>query len=277
MLAHPAGHSISPTMHNAAFEKLGINAHYEALDVPPDSLEAVVAGLRQKDVYGANVTIPHKLAVLPLMDALSEAAKQIGAVNTIVNEEGKLHGHNTDATGFLRALRDDGQFSPKSKRVVMLGAGGAARAVAYALLKAGVADLGVYNRTESKAETLVNDFSPLGAISHLPEETLNQAIQAADLLVNTTSVGMEKAGLDPKVSPLKEGNLPARGFVSDLVYRPETTQLMRDAMAAGLKVQNGLPMLVYQGAESFECWTGQSAPAKVMLNAAKTALGRARA
>ena len=277
LLAHPAGHSVSPAMHNAAFDSLGIDAKYEAWDVPPDDLAAAVASLRKENIYGANVTIPHKLAVLPLMDSLSNAAKQIGAVNTIVNQGGNLFGHNTDAAGFLRALKEDANFSPRGKSVVMLGAGGAARAVAYALLQEGVANLRVYNRTESKAEALVQDFLLFGGIEHLTETGLQDVVRDADLLINTTSVGMEKGGIDPKVSLLPQSVLPKGGFVADLVYRPAVTQLMRDAKAAGLDVQNGLPMLVYQGAESFEYWTGQSPPADIMLRAATSALEQARA
>lgn len=271
LLAHPAGHSVSPAMHNAAFKAGRLEAHYEAWDVAPDALGAAVESLRKEGVYGANVTIPHKLAVLPLMDSLSDAAKHIGAVNTVVNRGGKLHGHNTDAAGFLQALKEDG-FFPAGKRVIMLGAGGAARAVAYALLSEGVSALRVYNRTEAKAAALARDFSSSGPISVLAKSDLSDQVKEADLIVNTTSVGMAKKGIDPKSSPLDKNVLPARGFVSDLVYRPTTTQLMRDAVAVGLSVQNGLPMLVYQGAESFECWTGQYPPVKVMLEAAKAAL-----
>ena len=266
LLAHPAGHSLSPAMHNAAFEQLGLAAHYEALDVPPDAVEEAVGSLRNADCYGANVTVPHKLAVIPFMDELTEAAEAVGAVNTIVNTDGKLLGNNTDASGFLRALRGGLDESLVEKTAVMLGAGGAARAVTYALLSENVR-VRVYNRTVEKAQALAEDFEALGDISVLDEGGLEPAVQTADLLVNTTSVGMARGGVDPETSPLPSDVLPSEGFVCDLVYRPAKTKLLRDAEAAGLLVQNGLPMLVYQGAEAFERWTGREAPVEVMFQA----------
>jgi shikimate dehydrogenase len=272
LLAHPAGHSISPAMHNAAFKALNIDGHYEALDVAPEGLAEAVAGLRQDDVYGANVTIPHKLAVMPLMDKLSKAAKTIGAVNTIVNQKGELIGHNTDAAGFSQGLEDAGVFLRK-KVVVLLGAGGAARAIAYALLSSGVSKLWIYNRTPEKATAFLKDFAGLGSLAVVRPEELAFIIRQCDVLVNTTSVGMEKEGLDPEQSPLDDGLLPKKGFVCDIVYRPAKTKLLCDAEEAGLEIQNGLPMLVHQGAEAFRLWTDQEAPAQVMFKAALEALG----
>ncbi len=271
LLAHPAGHSVSPAMHNAAFAALGIEARYEARDVAPADLSEVVAFLRTPDVLGANITIPHKLAVLPLLDTLTDAAVAVGAVNTVV-DRGRLLGHNTDASGFLRALREDAGFELAGATAVVLGAGGAARAAVYALLRAGVARLHIYNRTSDKARALATDFGTLGEVGVLGEETLPEAVRRADLLVNTTSVGMERGGVDPDASPLPAGVLPETGLVCDLVYRPERTRLLRDAHAAGLQTQNGLPMLVYQGAEAFRCWTGRNAPTGVMFGAARSAL-----
>lgn len=256
-------------MHNAAFEAVGVNAHYEARDVAPENLAEVVASLRDPAVLGANVTIPYKLEVLPLMDSLTNSAEAIGAVNTIVNRQGRLLGHNTDASGFLRALQEDAKLSLSGATVVMFGAGGAARAVAYALLGAGIARLQVYNRTAERAEGFAADF---GTLEVLAEADLAEAVHQADLLVNTTSAGMERNGLDPDVSPLPAGVLPRDGFVCDLVYRPERTRLLKDAEASGLRTQNGLSMLVYQGAEAFHCWTGRTAPVEVMLAAARAAL-----
>ena len=275
LLAHPAGHRVSPAMHNAAFRELGIVADYTAWDVAPSDLAAAVEVLRKEEVYGANVTVPHKVAVLPLMDELSSAAQAIGAVNTIVNRDGRLEGHNTDAAGFIRALVKDAGFVVNNKRVVMLGAGGAARAVAYGLLTEGIRELSVVNRTVEKAHDLAASFSQLGTIKVLVEEDLEEAVRAADLLVNTTSVGMERGGVDERLSPLSADVLPAQGIVSDLVYRPAQTRLLVDAERSGLTVQNGLPMLVYQGAEAFEHWTGRAAPEATMLEAARNALAGA--
>lgn len=274
LLAHPAGHSLSPVMHNAAFRHLSIAGHYEAMDVPPGQLPEVVAQLRADEVLGANVTIPHKRAVMPFMDDLSPAARAVGAVNTIVNDGGKLTGHNTDARGFLRALIEDADFNPRDKRTVVLGAGGAARAVVYALLTAGVTGLELYNRTPEKAQALAMAFASLGPVRVLAEERLAERVHGADLLVNTTSVGMEHGGHDPDVSPLPTGLLPYRGLVCDIVYRPARTRLLKDAAVAGLATQNGLPMLVYQGAEAFRMWTGRDAPVEVMFGAAEEVLAR---
>ena len=272
LLAHPAGHSLSPVMHNAAFEVLGFEAHYQAHDVLPGDLAEAVADLRDLGVLGANVTIPYKLSVLPLLDELTDAARAVGAVNTIINREGNLLGHNTDVGGFLRALREDGRLELKNTTAVLLGAGGAARAVVCALLGAGVARLQLYNRTSEKARALATDFATLGQIEVLSEASLAAAVRQADLLVNTTSVGMERGGVNPDVSPLPESVLPETGFVCDLVYRPERTRLLKDAELKGLRTQNGLAMLVYQGAESFDCWTEREAPVQVMVRAARAAL-----
>jgi shikimate dehydrogenase len=269
LLAHPAAHSLSPVMHNAAFAHLGLDARYEALDVPPERLADTVASLRDEAVYGANVTVPHKLAVMPLLDELSEAARTIGAVNVIVNASGRLAGHNTDASGFLVALEAEG-FDVRGKRALILGAGGAARAVAYALLKAG-SRVGVFNRSEAKAAALAEAFASWGEIELVDEVALPARVREAELLINATSVGMDKGGMDHR-SPLPAGVLPERALVCDLIYRPPKTRLLRDAEAAGLKVQNGLPMLLYQGAEAFSLWTGRDAPVEVMREALRRAL-----
>ena len=272
LLAHPAGHSLSPAMHNAAFKHLGLEAIYEAHDVPPAALAERVSSLREKTILGANVTVPHKQAVVPLLDALNAAAVAIGAVNTIVKDDGQLVGHNTDAAGFLRALQE-ANFEPRNKRVVVLGAGGAARAVVYALLTAGVAELGVYNRTpERAADALVDAFAHLGGVEVLEPNTLNAQVRGADGLINTTSVGMARGGHDPDTSPLPGTGLPYQGFVCDIVYRPSKTRLLKDAEAAGLRTQNGLPMLIHQGAEAFRLWTGRDAPVEIMRRAALDAL-----
>jgi shikimate dehydrogenase len=276
LLAHPAGHSLSPAMHNAAFKYLSIDGRYEAVDVTHEHLAELVQGLRDPDVYGANVTIPHKLAVMPMMDRLSKAAKTIGAVNTIVNQNGELVGHNTDAAGFLQGLEDERVYLRK-KVAVMLGAGGAARAIAYALLNSGVAKLWVYNRTPERAAELVKEFAKVGSAAVLKQEELPFIIRQAEILVNTTSVGMEhsdaKSGNKlPNESPLPEGLLPKQGFVCDISDRPAKTKLLHDAREANLKIQNGLPMLVHQGAEAFRLWTGQEPPPQVMMEAAKNAL-----
>ncbi|CAA9564440.1 MAG: Shikimate 5-dehydrogenase I alpha [uncultured Truepera sp.] len=268
LLSGSAGHSLSPVMHNAAFGELGLDARYEALSVTQDELPEVVARLREGNVYGANVTIPHKLAVIPLIDNLTPEAQSVGAVNTILNRGGELTGHNTDLTGFLRALREDSGYDPESRDVVMLGAGGSARAVGLALLRVG-ATLGIANRTQSRAEALARSLERYGHVAAIRPFDLGRAVQRASLLVNTTSAGHETHGAGQL--PLPHGFLP-REMVVDIIYRPVKTPLLVAAEAAGLRTQNGLPMLVYQGAEAFERWTGQPAPIEVMFRALRGAL-----
>ncbi len=268
VLLDNAAHSLSPVMHNAAFEALGLEAHYEALAVTEAELPEVIARLREDDVYGANVTVPHKLAVMPFLDALSPEARIIGAVNTIVNREGRLTGHNTDALGFIRALKEDAGFDPESRDVVMLGAGGSARAVGLALLRAG-AMLGIANRTQGKAEALARGLGRYGDVGAISAIDLPRAVARASLLVNTTSVGHETHGAGGL--PLPQGILP-REMVVDIIYRPAKTPLLQAAEREGLETQNGVPMLVYQGAEALELWTGRDAPIAVMREALERAL-----
>ena len=265
IIGHPLGHSLSPLMHNAAFKHLGIEAEYLKRDVDLDGLEQTLTMLRSKDVFGANVTVPYKLEVMKYLDEISAEALAIGAVNTIVNKKGKLHGYNTDADGYIRALKEEAGFNPKAKVAVLLGAGGAARAVAYALLMNRVKKLYIYNRTEEKAVRIAKDFADLGDIRAINQARFIKEIVGCDIFVNATTVGMEKDGKDSKQSPIEK--MPRKSFVSDLIYKPAETKLLADARKKGLKVQNGLPMLVYQGALAFEMWTGKTAPVEIMFRA----------
>lgn len=265
LLAHPAGHSLSPSMHAAAFAAAGIDASYEAWDVAPEALGGAFARLREPDVLGANVTIPHKEAALALVDRATEAAAAIGAVNTVVPKGGALEGDNTDAEGFLAALAELG-VDPHGAGVVVLGAGGAARAVVYALARRG-ARVRLVNRTPERADRLARAMGRFGDVATLPDEQRDSAVRGCDLLVNTTSVGMH--GAAEGLSPLPDGVLPRAGAVLDLVYRPAETVLLADARRAGLAVQNGLPMLVHQGAASFERWTGVRPAVEAMRRAAQ--------
>ena len=267
LLAHPAGHSVSPAMQRAAFAATGLDATYDAVDVPPSRLAAAVAALRHEPWWGANVTVPHKTAVVPWLDDLSPAARRLGAVNTIVRRGDRLFGDNTDLPGFARAL-DALRLPLAGARAVVLGAGGAARAVVVALADAG-ARLALHNRGAARARALATDLG-LSGVDLLDDDALRAAVAACDLLVQTTTVGM--AG-GPPGSPLPPAVLPAAGAVVDLVYRPPRTPLLVAASAAGLPVQNGLPMLVWQGALSFEAWTGVAAPVDAMGRAAEAALG----
>ena len=263
LFAYPAWHSLSPAMHNAAFEALGLDARYSAHEVPPDQLPRAVEELRRADYWGANLTIPHKETVMPLLDALSSEARAVGSVNTIVRRGEELEGHSTDVSGFLKALAEL-QVDLVGRRVLLLGAGGAGRAVAYSLLLAGVGELVLYNRTRERAERVRDDFGGLGEIRVVGEEELAECGPRSQLLVNSTSVGMIREGVQTDETPLPANYLPREGAVVDLVYRPAETRLLREARAAGLETQNGVPMLVYQGAQAFSMWTGHSAPTDLM-------------
>ncbi|KIX84513.1 shikimate dehydrogenase [Thermus filiformis] len=255
LIGYPLDHSLSPAMHNRALREVGLLGEYLLLPTPPEALAGRMAEVRA-GFWGVNVTVPHKEAVLPYLDGLSPEARAIGAVNTIVREGEKLIGHNTDAPGFLRGLEEAGLlFEP----ALVLGAGGAGRAVAYALKGRGL-DVYVWNRTPGRARALAEEMG-------LREAPLEFAREAR-LLVNATRVGL----MDPEATPLPPDLLPREGGVVDLVYRPLWTRLLREARARGLRVQHGLYMLVYQGALAFRLWTGREAPVAAMFQAACEAL-----
>jgi shikimate dehydrogenase len=265
LIGDPVAHSVSPAMYNAAFRERQLPYTFEALRVTTDHLAAAVSSLRGANLRGANVTIPHKTAVMPLLDAVDAAALRIGAVNTIVNQNGKLTGYNTDAPGFLTALRKSG-FKPEGRQAVVLGAGGAARAVVFALKDAG-AEVAVINRTFSTARALAAETGTRAF--ETSAEGYRQALEGAVLVVNATSVGLSP---EEAATPLPQEWLRPDLTVFDTVYRPRRTCLLREAEAAGCAVIGGLEMLAAQGALSFELWTGQPAPLEVMLQAAEAAL-----
>lgn len=253
---HPVGHSRSPAMHNAALAALRLDWVYAAFDVPPARLAEAVAGVRGLGLIGVNVTVPLKEAVLPLLDTLSDEARRIGAVNTIVNKDGLLHGDSTDGRGFLRALREAGGPGLLGQRALLLGAGGSARAVAFALAGRGC-DVVIANRTEHKAQALAQSvrgcFGGRASAAGWGEE-----VGRVDLVVNATSLG-----LSPNVDalPALPPNLfDARPFVYDLIYSPSETRLLRMAREAGCPHSNGLGMLVWQGALSLSLWTERPLP-----------------
>ncbi len=235
---------------------LGIQGRYDLLDTPPEALPARLAEVR-RDFRGVNVTVPLKEAIFSLLDDLSPEARAIGAVNTVVNEGGRLFGLNTDAPGFLRSLEEAGV---EGRRAFLLGAGGAARAVAFALKGAGW-EVRVYNRTRARAEALARAFGL--------EVTPLCAAREADLIVNATSVGLH----DPAATPLPADCFPRRGFAVDLVYRPRVTRFLAEAKRRGLTPVDGAGMLLWQGALAFERWTGKEAPVEAMRRALLMVLG----
>ncbi|MBI4310447.1 MAG: shikimate dehydrogenase [Chloroflexi bacterium] len=272
IIGYPLGHSLSPVFQQAALDHAGIDARYEAWPTPPDQVPQRVRSLREPDVLGANVTVPHKEAVLSHLDRLADMARRIGAVNTIVNRNGALEGHNTDVAGFMRALREDAGFDPRGKRVLLLGAGGAAKAAAFGLADAGVAWLAIANRTVERARELVASL-PEGASSRaLPLDHGALATDGPwDLIVNTTTLGMAGSAAAGE-TPLEASLIPGGALVYDIVYNPEATPLLAAARKAGARTLGGLPMLIYQGAEAFRLWTGVEAPVGVMFEAARKAL-----
>ncbi len=273
IIGYPLGHSLSPRFQQAALDHLGLDVRYEAWETPPASLAQRIASLRAADILGANVTVPHKEAVLPLLDALDDEAALMGAVNTIVHRDGRLVGHNTDGVGFLAALDSVG-FDPQGAGALLLGAGGAARAVAFALARHGANPLYIANRTLDRAQRLADEVNAVAPVAHalsLTEGALEEVAGAYVLLVNCTSVGMRHTPTED-ASPFPSGLLRRRLLVYDLVYNPPETRLLRDAKAAGARPVGGLGMLVHQGAAAFELWTGRPAPLEVMFRAAEEGL-----
>lgn len=274
VFGHPVRHSWSPAMHNAAFRQLGLDCVYVPFDVCPENLEAAVRGIRALGLVGVNVTIPHKERVIQFLDWVSDDALQIQSVNTIHNCEGVLRGYSTDGPGLVKALESAGK-SPEGSQAVVLGAGGSARAAVYALATRG-AKVTVVNRTHARAVELseaVNPFAKGSAVkpAALDSSDARDAIAGADLLVNCTPVGMH-----PHVGaqPIPSEWLHAGLFVYDQVYNPLETVLLKAAKAAGARAANGIGMLVFQGALSFEIWMGQPAPVEVMEAAVLSGLRR---
>jgi shikimate dehydrogenase len=257
VLGYPVGHSRSPAMHNAALAELGLGAEwsYEAIEVAPDAFEAQTRAMPGEGFVGANVTVPHKGAALALADELSETAREVGAANTLVFADGEIRAENTDADGLLRALPG----SVAGKRALVLGAGGAARAVVWVLLREG-AEVEVWNRTELRSQHLCEELG--GEPVAEPEQS------TYELIVNSTAVGL--GGEDPFAElPLTPAGFSSEQTVVDMVYGRETTALLRAAEAAGANVVDGIEILTQQGALSLEIWTGRPAPVDTMRAAAR--------
>ena len=274
VIGYPLGHSISPAFQQAALDHLSFEMVYERWKVEPSRLAELMAWARGEDFLGANVTVPHKRAVMSYLDEIDPWAKKAGAVNTIVHRGGRLYGHNTDGLGFLRSLKEEGCFDPQGKRVLVIGAGGAARAVVLALSDEGAADMVIANRTIERARELVRLAQSHGVLAKevpLERRSLVESALRKDLIVNCTVTGMKDGPLEGK-TPLKAEDIPEKALVYDLVYNPSETPLLREAKKAGALPLSGLGMLVYQGAASFQMWTGREAPVDVMYSAAKRAL-----
>lgn len=272
LFGFPLGHSVSPAMHHAAAAALGISLSYEPWPLPESELADALRVIRGEPWVGANVTLPHKPAVARLVDRLTASAQRIGAVNTLYKRDGEIWGENTDAPALARSLGEFVGGSVAAARVLVLGAGGAARAVVVALTDLGAADITLVNRTEGRAAALVRDLESRGAIEVsrvriLPWDAVSDVMASTTLLINATSAGLDGAAL-----PLAELPQSTGALVYDLVYGPDQTPLVRQARNAGLRASDGLWMLVYQAALAFELWIGVQPPEDVMYEAARSAL-----
>lgn len=265
IVGHPVKHSLSPAMHSAAYKKLGLDYSYKAYDVAPEKLAAFIEE-GKKRFCGLNVTVPYKAAVIGCLDELDESARLINAVNTIKYAENKTIGYNTDGVGCAKALQE-ADVAVKGQKVMLLGAGGAARAIVYRLVteEAGVV---IANRTHENAEKLAGEIKEktgkrIGVVDYAPE-ALKKALSDVDVLINTTTVGMSpRKGESPLPADVLESHL----VVMDIVYNPLETRLLRDAKKRGCKTVDGVGMLVHQGAESFKIWLGVDAPIEDMREA----------
>ena len=289
VIGDPIRHTRSPLMLNLAFREVGVNARYAAFHVKPEQLGEAIAGLRAFGFGGLNVTIPHKVQVMPYLDEIDESAEAIGAVNTIVNRDGRLTGYNTDGIGYVRSLKEEAEPDLSGKKIVVLGAGGASRGILWALNRERPASILLANRTWDKARQLADSLDnaqlhPTDQTRHRPPgqsgeppqasrspiisairwEALQDACLDADVVINTTSVGMSPNVADTPIDPswLKPG-----AVASDLIYNPLTTTFLAQAARRGCRIHGGLGMFVYQGAYAFEYWTGLPAPARAMREA----------
>jgi shikimate dehydrogenase len=276
VIGDPIEHSLSPTIHNAAFDHLKLDFVFLAFRVKAADLENAVRGMRGLGIHGLNVTMPHKSTVIGYLDEVDSTVKFLGSANTVLNKDGVLSGFNTDGVGALKALRENG-VALSEKKVLLLGAGGAAKAIAFSLAEE-VGELAILNRAAEKAKKLAEALGRIfnkkivgGALS---SDAIAKNLQDSDVLINATSVGMHP---EDNQSIVASQWLRSDLTVMDIVYNPVETKLARDAKAAGAKVISGVEMLIYQGAASFEIWTKRSAPVEVMRRAALNKLSSAGA
>jgi shikimate dehydrogenase len=275
IIGYPIGHSLSPAIYNTTFPAMGIDARYEAWSTPAEDVPKAIARLRDEEMLGMNVTVPHKEAVLDLLDEVDATAQAIGAVNCISKQDGRLIGHNTDMYGFVRSLREAG-CDPKGLLVLVLGVGGSARAVTHGLLEASAASLALAGRTASRVHALAEALEanwPGAAIEQVGwlDEGFVAAVRRADLIVNCTPIGMRHSDTEQE-SPLPPELLRPGLWVFDLVANPLETRLLSLARKTGAKPIGGLEMLVYQAVESVRHWTGREGPVDIMRAAALAAL-----
>lgn len=269
LIGHPVEHSFSPPMHNAAFQKLDMDWAYVAFDVNPNNLKSAVEGAKALNIKGFNVTIPHKIDVMEFLDEIDEVADLIGAVNTI--DFKSMKGYNTDGIGAVKAIEE---VTPiKNRNVVVAGAGGASRAISFYIAKYGAESLTILNRNVEKAQNLAGDVMDSGLIGEVKSDSISKIgdyVDEADILVDTTPIGMHPHVNDAAI--VEAGQMHEDLVVFDAVYNPNETVLIKEALKAGAKPVYGIKMLIYQGAESFEIWTGKKAPVDEMERALRQTL-----
>lgn len=268
LLGYPLKHSRSPHMHNTAFEKLGLDYVYMAFEVQDGFIKEGLDAMKILNARGCNVTMPHKHKVVELLDEVSEDARIIGSVNTVFNDNGKLIGYNTDGRGFVKALDEDG-VDFKDKKIVMVGAGGAARAVAIQLAFDGAGEIVMMNRTLSTAEEIMDTINTniptsKGRALEIDETVLKEELKDAAILINCTSLGM-KSTIDQSIISTPD-TLHKDLFVADIVYDPLKTKFLSIAEEAGCRTMNGISMMIYQGALAFKIWTGEDMPVEHIKN-----------
>jgi shikimate dehydrogenase len=271
VIGDPIRHSRSPVMMARAFRETGINAAYGAFHVRPDRLAEAIAGIRALGFGGLNVTIPHKIGVMACLDEIDEGARAIGAVNTIVNDNGRLIGYNTDGIGYVRSLKEEAGADPAGRSIVVLGCGGAARGIVWALAREKPKEIVLANRTAGRAAELAEAFAGAARFRTVEWRELPEAVAEADIVINTTSVGMAPNADERPIDPewLRPG-----AIASDLVYNPLTTAFLQGAARRGCRIHGGLGMFVYQGAYAFEYWTGKAAPIRAMREAVLESFGK---
>lgn len=279
IFGYPLVHTLSPAMQEAAFQESGIRAFYLALELNPRQFKKTLKHCRRLPLAGFNVTVPYKETVLWYVDRLTPQAKAVGAVNTVYRKAGRCWGTNTDVDGFRAALKQEGRFNPKGKTALVIGGGGAARAVVYALSQAGIRQIVIANRTARKSEQILRDFKRIFSrvIYHaIAWQAARVIVPEADLIVNATSLGLKPG--DANVLP--PAGIPAakagrRKVFFDLIYNPAVTPFLKTAKQRGHRTVNGVSMLVHQGARAWELWTGRRAPVGVMSRALQQALQQA--
>lgn len=270
VIGDPIAQSMSPVMQGTELKEYGIDAHYHPFHITPENLDIAIKGMKVIGIEGFNVTSPHKTAIIPLLDEIDPLAEAIGAVNTVVRKNNKYVGFNTDGEGYIKALQAEWKSDFKDDRVLIIGAGGAAKAIYYTLLSKGIINIDICNRTVDKAEQLIKDCPFKGNSKAISLQTAEKNLGEYNLLIQTTSIGMYP---DILSTPISLDNLEVHTFVSDIIYNPFETAILKEARTKGAKTQNGLGMFVYQGALAFEKWTGIMPNTERMANVVIQQLG----